>query len=117
METVTAVPASQHMIPGNRATGRRFFIHLSVYWFTGVHIVEKTACLYIWFDKSLCQILYQWSIGAESNGTKGLRSSISEHTQKICAVLSGHFMDKPTRRQSSRGLGDSWISQLADSKF
>jgi len=30
---------------------------------------------------------------------------------------TGQFVDKPTRGQSSRGLVNSWTSQLADSEF
>jgi len=32
-------------------------------------------------------------------------------------MLTGQLADKPPRGQSSRGLDDSWTSQLADSEF
>jgi len=38
-------------------------------------------------------------------------------TVTLILTLTGQFADKPTRGQSSRGLVNSWTSQLADSEF
>jgi len=39
------------------------------------------------------------------------------HVHVYNSLLTGQFAEKPTRSQSSRGLVNSWTSQLADCNF
>ena len=93
---------------------------------TSTNIKVHDQCILIYYEIKGGSCASEWNDLQQSNkgGCNGKTTVSVLHDAQLLLIkqpqiwgLTGQLADKPTRRQSSRGLDNSRTSRLADSEF